>query len=384
MATRSDCDVVVVGAGPAGVSLAVALGQRGHRVMLVERSEAPRDKACGEGLMPLGANLLSGLGLELAGRGYPEVDGVRYRLADGRSVAGGFKAASGPGYGVRRSRFNGDLHELADGASGVELTTGCRALSVHSHPDHAEVETSLGTLRAGAVVAADGLASPTAAQLGWARPARPPHRYALVGHVQAPGHTQREICVTLLPGCEVYSAPTSAEEILVAVLGPRGRLVPPGRRVAGAYQSAIETAHPELSGAGFGRIRGAGPFRRRPSTVARQRVFLLGDAAGFIDPLTGDAMAAGVAAGVELARLLAADVESAASRYRAWHAHQWRRRSVVTALALFLTGGHRRAGRALEGIGRRPAALSSLLEVNGGLRELHQVPVRDYVSLAGI
>jgi flavin-dependent dehydrogenase len=380
-----DADVVVVGAGPAGAAMAMALGRRGRGVILVEKAAAPRDKPCGEGLMPLGARLLQELGLDLGALGYPAVDGVRYQLAGGRGVAAGFRirGAPAPGYGVRRLRFNTDLVEAAQRTPGVRLEPGCRVLSADPRPDHVRVETEGGGLRAGAVVAADGLNSALARQLGWGRPPSPPHRFGLVGHLDVPGHEQREIVVTLLSGREVYSAPAGDGSLLAAVLGRRGSLVPPGRSTAEAYRDAVEEAHPELRGAGIGAVRGAGPFRRRPSTVAQGRTFLLGDAAGFLDPLTGEAMAAGVAAAVELARFLDEDPPAAAPRYRAWHARQWRRRQVVTRLALLLTGGRRRASRAMDGVGRRPAALESFIEVNGGLRALGQVGLRDWAALAG-
>jgi flavin-dependent dehydrogenase len=377
--------VVVVGAGPAGAVLAMALGRRGRRVTLVEKAAAPRDKPCGEGMMPLGARLLHDLGLDLGRMGYPAVDGVRYRLASGRGVVGGFRIRGTPmpGYGVRRLRFNADLFEAAQKAPGVRLELGCRVLSADRLGELVRVETENGGLRTGAVVVADGLNSALARQLGWSRPPSPPHRFGLVGHLDVPGHVQREIVVTLLHGREVYSAPAGDGSLLAAVLGRRGVLIPPGRAAAEAYRAAVEEAHPELRGAAIGSVRGAGPFRRRPATVAQGRVFLLGDAAGFLDPLTGEAMAAGMAAAVELARLLDEDAPAAARRYRAWHARQWRRRQVVTGLALLLTGGRRRASRALDGVARRPAALESLIEVNGGLRGLAQVRLRDWAALAG-
>jgi 2-polyprenyl-6-methoxyphenol hydroxylase-like FAD-dependent oxidoreductase len=380
-----DADVVVVGAGPVGAALAMALGLRGRRVILVEKAASPQDKPCGEGMMPLGARLLQDLGLDLGALGYPAVDGVRYQVAGGRGVAGAFRVrgAPAPGYGVRRLRFNTDLVEAARRCPGVRLEQACRVLRADLRPDQARVETDKGALLAGSVVAADGLNSSLARQLGWGRPPSPPHRFALVGHLDVPGHEQREIIVTLLSGREVYSAPAGAGTLLAAVLGRRGDLVPHGRSTAEAYRAAVEEAHPELQGAAIGAVRGAGPFRRRPSTVAQGRALLLGDAAGFLDPLTGEAMAAGVAAALELARLLDDDPESAAARYRAWHARQWRRRQVVTMLALLLTGGRRRATRAMKGVSRRPAALESLIEVNGGLRALGQVGLRDWAALAG-
>src|SRR5262249_61449659 len=136
--------------------------------------------------------------------------------------------------------------------------------------------------------------------LGWA--ARPPRleaapRHALVGHLAVHGgQIPDEIVVTLLGDVEVYAAPCGQGEILVAVLGPRGRLRRVGRSVLESYRATVERAHPELIGAPLaGRVWGAGPFRTSPRTVAEGRAFLVGDSAGFLDPLTGDGIAAGLA-----------------------------------------------------------------------------------------
>jgi flavin-dependent dehydrogenase len=118
--------------------------------------------------------------------------------------------------------------------------------------------------------------------------------------------------------------------------------------------------------------------------VAARGAFLVGDAAGFIDPITGDAMSAGFRAAAFLAGLLAGAVPSAEARYRRWYAAQWRTRRLVTAIALGLSGSPWLARRALAGLGRHPGALESLLEVNSGVRRLGSVPLRAWSALAGI
>ena len=223
--------------------------------------------------------------------------------------------------------------------------------------------------------------------------ARGPGRHALVGHIRGSVDALAgEIAVTLLGDVEVYAAPAGPDEALVAVLGARGALRRPGASVAASYLEVVARAHPELAGLPLsGRVQGAGPFRVGPRAVAGGRAFLAGDAAGFLDPLTGDGMAAGLGQAAALAELLgpprdladARSVDAAAAAYRAWRARQWRRRRFVTALALGLTGSTAVARRAMAGVSRRPAALQSLLEVNDGTRALSSVSARDWAALAG-
>ena len=376
---------VVVGAGPIGSALAIALARGGREVLLLDRSTFPRDKPCGEGLMPLGAQVLAELGIDLDREGFPRLLGVEYRLG-GAGAGAAFAPFRGrPGHGVRRDRFDALLLGRSEATAGVRVETGCEVTGLTETARGVSVETARGTIEADVVIAADGLRSSIRRLMGWDRPAGGA-RFGLVGHLAAPAAAPDRVAITLLPGIEVYSAPSGCGETLVAVLGPRGALRRSPESVADAYRRLVETAHPELAGAAATRVTGAGPFRVSPARVASNRVFLAGDAAGFIDPLTGDAMAAGLAGARHLAEVLAAnpaDPALAAAAHRQFLAAQHRRRLVVTSLALFLTGSPAWARRAVSGTARRPSALQALVEVNGGTRGLRGVGLRDWAALAG-
>src|SRR6202165_5220703 len=104
-----ETDVAIVGAGPIGSALALMLARRGRRVLLLDKARFPRDKPCGEGLMPAGLSILQELGISLAPAEFPRVRGVRYRLSDGRSAFGAFRSDDGKpveGAGVRRLRLD--------------------------------------------------------------------------------------------------------------------------------------------------------------------------------------------------------------------------------------------------------------------------------------
>src|SRR5258708_34814740 len=116
-----DADVAVIGGGPVGATLALLLARAGRRVAVLERSQLPRDKPCGEGLMPGGARVLQDAGIDLASEGFPRVNAVRYHLPGRGSVRGELR--SGAGYGVRRLRLAALLAgRAAAGARGLFLT----------------------------------------------------------------------------------------------------------------------------------------------------------------------------------------------------------------------------------------------------------------------
>src|ERR1700674_2448430 len=82
-------DVAVVGAGPAGAAAALFAARRGHRVIVFDNQDFPRDKPCGEGLMPSGRPALRELGLEddVVSGGAPPLNGIQFGLAEQPTVA---------------------------------------------------------------------------------------------------------------------------------------------------------------------------------------------------------------------------------------------------------------------------------------------------------
>ncbi|MGC1184659.1 MAG: NAD(P)/FAD-dependent oxidoreductase [Candidatus Dormiibacterota bacterium] len=367
-----DAGIIVVGGGPVGSALGLMLPE----AIVLEAATFPRDKPCGEGLMPAGAAVLQAAGVDLAAEGFPALAGVRYTLADGETARADF--AAGPGFGVRRTRLDALL------AARAKVRCGVRVTALRVHPDRVEVDTSAGTVVGAALVAADGLRSPVARMMGWARPSRGRARYGMVGHL-AVDHPGTDVEVGLLGSVETYLAPVGPGEVLLAVLGSRGGLRASGLSGEQSYRAIVKRAHPDLALAPLlGPLNGAGPFNLRPACVAQGRVFLAGDAAGFLDPLTGDAMSAGLTQAQALATFINDDLGEAAARYSRWVARQWRRRSLVAWLAGSLSGSGRVSRRALAGVRRRPQALQALLSVNDGSRSLRSVGVRDWAALLGM
>ena len=382
----TETDVAIVGAGPIGSALALMLARRGRRVLLLDKARFPRDKPCGEGLMPAGLSILQELGISLAPAEFPRVRGVRYRLSDGRSAFGAFRSDDGKpveGAGVRRLRLDPLLAARAAENPFVDFRAGVVARGLELDGPGVRLRTSAGDVAATWLIAADGIGSYVRRWMGWERPSRG-HRVGLVGHLHHPSHGINEIVVTILNGVETYVAPTGPDEVLAVVLGDRGKLGAAYSGLPQAYRYAITRAHPNLGFEPHGPLLSAGPFLVKPRQVADGPVFLVGDAAGFIDPLTGDGITAGLCAAEELVRLLVDDPEHAAPAYRAWHARQWRRRRLVTRLAMSLSGYPALASRALEGMARNPSALESLINVNGGGRPLSSVSPRTWLALAGI
>src|SRR5579883_409337 len=182
-------DVVIVGGSVAGAATAAFLARRGRRVTLLERARFPRDKPCGEGLMPHGVDVLEELGLRdaVTRAGARELMGVRYLLPDGRSAAAKFPDCAGRSniaLGLRRRSLDAILAEHAAGLTGIEFVQGVRATGLRRTVDGAiAVSDGRRSWRGRVLVGADGLHSRVRSWLGWDGGRRWPRRYGVVGHL---------------------------------------------------------------------------------------------------------------------------------------------------------------------------------------------------------
>ncbi len=181
-------DVVVVGAGPSGAATALLLSRAGHSVTVLDRAHFPRDKACGEGLMPPGVGVLRRLGLldDVVATQARELRGVTYAHPGAGPPHALFPAPPGGGprwgLGIRRTRFDAVLVDALRREPRVTLLEGVRATGLLRDPSGAMagVASTAGPMPATLVVAADGLHSPMRAAAGL-DPAGPARRQVRAG-----------------------------------------------------------------------------------------------------------------------------------------------------------------------------------------------------------
>ena len=390
-------DALVVGAGPSGAATALLLARAGHQTVVIDRSRFPRDKPCGEGLMPSGVAALRRLGLldRVLATGAPRLRSVTYRMA--RPPAAEVTAAFPPppagedrwGLGVRRLRLDEALAQALREEPRVRLIEGLRAerLLRGRAGRITGVLAEGSALTARVVVAADGLHSSLRAAAGWTAPTPRLRRYGLAGHWRVDTGAIGGITVSFAEGHEWYQAPVGPDELLVSVLGSRRRI----GAIAGGYAGAARSALPALEGAALlGRPLAAGLFHQRPRRIAGDGLFLVGDAAGYDDPTTGE----GIAVGLLMAERIAAHLHAllsqrvspaeAADAYSRDHRRLWADRRRLTRLALELAAHPAAARRAVAALARRPPALETLLGVNCGYWGFGRLGPRDWLALTGI
>lgn len=317
MMSRSqlDAEVVVVGAGPAGVSTAVHLARTGRHVHLIDRATFPRDKICGDGLTTNALRELDRLGFAPAAvPSWQPVYDIRIRSIFGHEMTA--PLPRGPGlYGAVAPRVELDtaLVDLAR-AAGVKVSEGTPLTGARQRHDVVVIETSAGTLRARYAVAADGMWSPLRKALGL-----DPVGYLGDDHAfrqyfeQVTGPASTDMFIFFEPDLlpfYVWSFPLPGNRANVGFgieRGGRHRV----RDMKWLWPELLERPHVRTA---LGRdARPSGPHRAWPIPARIRsmppsdgRVLLVGDAIAACDPLTGE----GIGQALQTGRLAAAAIAS--------------------------------------------------------------------------
>lgn len=308
-------DLVVAGAGPAGLATALYAAKAGLEVAVVERRNGLLDKACGEGMMPHTLAHLDRLGVTTHGR---ELRGISY--VDGTNrVDATFRGE--PGRGVRRTVLHSALWNAAERA-GVKLVHG----DIGDVTQDAE-SVCAGGFRARYLAAADGLHSPIRAALGLSEPSTGPKRWGIRRHFQVAPWTD-SVEVHWAAGAEAYVTPIADDCVGIAILSSQ-------RGGFDHHFAAFTELTNRVAGGAAGQARAAGPLRQKARARTAGRVLLVGDAAGYIDALTGEGMGLAFGAAEALVNCVVRDQPSA-------YDGQWRtltrRYRMLTAALLKATG----------------------------------------------
>jgi len=275
-------DAIVVGAGPAGSTAAVRLARDGARVLLLDRARFPRDKPCGGGLTYRAVR-------QLPVSVMPVVEDTVDRFELGFQYGSRFeRGGQGPlVLMTQRRRLDAHLAEEAARA-GAEFRDGVRATALDLGEDSVTVRLEGGSAAsAPVVIGADGVNGMAARAVGLG-----PDRFgvALEGNV-AYAHTRENrwrgravVDLGVVPGGYAWVF-SKGDHVNVGVGGWESE----GPRLRGHLQRAC--AEYGLPSQRLESLRGYRlPMRSAGARAQRGRVLLVGDAAGLVDPLSGDGM----------------------------------------------------------------------------------------------
>jgi geranylgeranyl reductase family protein len=319
-----DAEVIVVGGGPAGASTAWALAQQGVDVLVLDRAKFPRDKICAEYLSPQASRILSDMRvLDEIERTKPgHLAGMSIRAPNGHVANGEFAANHGfhgfrdKGLAVRRMILD-DIVLRGARTAGARVEESVRVTDLAKNGStRVSGVTVLGpdgqqrTLRSRYVVGADGLRSVIGRRLGLMRTSRIwPQRIALVAHYRkVQGVTDMGEMHVDYDG---YFGIVDVGDgrMNVAVVVPMSRAKEIGEDKAEFLESWI-ASRPYLAERFVGAeritpVRATGPFATTSRRAWSPGAALVGDAADFFDPFTGEGIYAALRGGELLAPYLA-------------------------------------------------------------------------------
>jgi flavin-dependent dehydrogenase len=383
---NSAYDVVIVGAGPAGSATAILLAERGWSVALLDKAAFPRPKICGEYLSPEAARVLDRLGVlkDVDAAGAQPLRGMRIVAPDGTTLDGVYPTTGRwRGYrdyalAVEREQLDQILIERARAlpadvrprhrVTGL-LVSGDRVAGVRAEdPDGRPVELS-----SRLVVGADGRASVVARDLELVRTHRL-RRMALIQDVEGLGLGGRGEIYVDPPDYSILN-PVRPDLVNLSLVVPLGHATPYRGRLSAFFWARLKQIRhlaPRLAGArARGRLMALGSLAYRVATPRHHGVALVGDAAGFYDPFTGE----GMFTALRSAELLAETAHAALTRggvdradlapYVAARRDTFRGKERVTRLLQLVIQRRRLADLVAHALARRPALLGALMGVIG-------------------
>jgi len=398
-----DGEVLIVGGGPAGSSLAFSLARAGVDVLVIDRARFPRSKPCAEYLSPQASRILDAMGaLDSVERsGAAALAGVRVRAPSGAVIAGDFIAAHGyrgyrdQGLSVRREVLDAILLECAR-AAGARVVERTRAIDVvrdgrRVRGARALSDSGSRELSARFVVGADGLRSVVASRLGLGRRMRRPRRLALVTHYRGVGDIGHQAEMHVESDGYIGIADVGHGVTTVSLVVPASRARELARDRADFLDSWIaRRAHLAARFASAQRVspvQATGPFASRARRAWAPGAALVGDAADFFDPFTGEGIYAALRGGELLAAALLEaraartprDADAALAGYESTRRLEFGGKWLVERVIAAIVGSPRLINRAAKNLSARKDLADLLIGVTGNFVPPHEIITAGYL-----
>jgi flavin-dependent dehydrogenase len=312
-ATRTAWDAIVIGAGPAGSLAARQLALAGLQTLLVDAKQFPREKVCGGYLNSRALESLRQAGLPHATEGDRESEVTQLELIRGRQRT---RFRLPPGRAICRTTFDSALMDAAKSA-GATVLTGAQATVEPAVQDAARRVTVMRDGRqesrdARVVICADGLSRTSVRHLPECAASIAPHSRVGIGAVVTGDFDAcpiGQLTMVLSRHGYVGISRVREDQFNVAAAVDRRALLrsSPAKIVADILTDAGIGFPSDLISAHW---RGTPPLTSRPKHVAAERVLLIGDSGGYIEPFTGEGMAFALEAAAAITPLAAEAVQS--------------------------------------------------------------------------
>lgn len=319
-----DAQVIIVGGGPAGSSAAYFMARAGLDVIVLDRARFPRDKPCSEYMSPQASRILEEMGALSAveSSGAAQLTGMRVHAPNGATIHGEFLADHGyrgyrdRGLAVRRTVLDAILLQRAREAGArvveeVRVTdvvrdSSRRVVGVKTNSELSPSDKDRNSSFADIIIGADGLRSVVGRRLGLIRSSRWPRRIALVTHYRNVRGVHRfgEMHVDREGYLGIADVGNGLTNVAVVVPVSRAAEIAADRTEFFESWIAERPAIAELFTAAerVDPVRATGPFASAARKAWTRGAALVGDAADFFDPFTGEGIYAALRGGELLAK----------------------------------------------------------------------------------
>ncbi|WP_433966283.1 NAD(P)/FAD-dependent oxidoreductase [Tunturiibacter gelidiferens] len=362
-------EVLVVGAGPAGLAAAIAAATKGLHVEVIDAMQPPVDKACGEGLMPDALEALAVLGFDLnrdlrRSENHP-LSGIRFlneplqnqRLEDGQLESPTTTEATfpdGPGRGIRRTILHQLLLDRAH-TLGVRFHWENSVQSTEPTSTGHLLRTNRQTLRTRYLIGADGHHSRIATWAGLTDATIHSRRIGLRQHFEVEPWTNFVEVYWSNYG-QAYVTPTSSGEVCIAFIS--NEKIP----AADKALTHFPTLQRQIGTAALSSVqRGSITLGRTLRRVTTNNIALIGDASGSVDAVTGEGLCLSFRQASALATALDADN---LALYQRAHRDIQLLPNLISRSLLLMDRSPRLRARVLNAFERYPILFQRLLEVH--------------------
>jgi flavin-dependent dehydrogenase len=353
--------------------------------MICEKRSLPADKACGEGVMPTGVSSLERLGVKQHLRKFFAFEGIRYISPKGVTAQAPFH--EGAGLGIPRLELSRALSQQAMRFDCLEICTGVCATSIRREENqYLSVKVGKDRIRTRLLVGADGLHSVVRRWSGLEGPKGNQARWGIRQHFQMTPWSG-EVEVYWSNGIEAYITPCGENLVGVAFLWDQKRHphLPGGKQLFPALLKSFPALQERLQNRpACDAALALGPMQRKAIRPVADGVLLVGDAAGYLDALTGEGISLALAQALSLEEtviplllasrqkgmLSATDLSSYKRAYQVITRPYYQ----MTYFALWLSRHPFLVEWAIRLLRRKPPLFQSLLSANMGVIPLWQVP----------
>ena len=349
-------DIAIIGGGPAGLTAGISLAQSGFKTILIEKKSFPVDKPCGEGIMPTGLAILKKLGVfeKIPEKQCLFFEGI-HSITSHQQLQANF--LEGPGLAVRRPILSQALLDIASTVHGLSILDKTPVLEIKASETDMRLRTPVHQIRTRFLIGADGLNSPTRHWLGFKASLGSRKRYGTTQRYHLkPWNNKVEIHWKM--GLEAYITPNGPDSINLAFLWDKNQYNPHFLSEFPELQERLENA-PKI-----GLTGSRGPFYHIVKNPIAPQTALIGDAAGYLDPITGE----GISLGLQSALLLSQCLTQ--NKPLSWYAHELRKsrhRYIFTTRSLLFLAQHERLfNLSLSFLKQHPKIFQHLLSLNMG------------------